>query len=475
MNTAPRFGLAIVLPLPAPDPWKYSGLQAHFPACTGRSAGKIGGVRIFTDVVGWGLALCVALAGSASAAPPAPLVPQALAGRVVVGYQGWFGCPGDFENNTQWLHWFQGEPSATSLLVDMLPALGDFPDSALCDTGLRAADGKPVYVYSSQTAAVVDRHFQWMRDNGVTSVAVQRFVSELADAAKRRRADNVLRHVNAAALRHGVDFFITYDVSGAPAKSVIDTLIADWQHVSRDLLTIDSRAYLHADGRPVVQLWGFGFRDRPGDPGEVTALMLQLRQGGEGLKPAVLIGGVPSQWRTRSGDSKAEAGWADVYRSFDVISPWLVGRFDDALGARRVLDALIIPDLHEARRLGLGYLPVVFPGFSWHNLMARHGRVAPLDAIPRRCGEFFWAQVTQLLGAGADRLYLAMFDEFDEGTALLPVEDEVDRLPIHAALVRRSEAACALPADWYLRLAGRAARHVSERTIPAPLVVPRAR
>lgn len=465
MNTLPRFGLPIVLPWHEPDPWKCGGLQAHFSACTGQSAGKIGVVRIFRHVVGW--ALCVTLAGCASAAPP-PLVPQALAGRVVVGYQGWFGCPGDFENNTQWLHWFQGEPSANSLLVDMLPALGDFPVSALCDTGLRGADAKPVYVYSSQTASVVDRHFQWLREHGVTTVAVQRFVSELADAAKRRRADNVLRHVNAAALRHGVDFFIAYDVSGAPATSVIDTLLADWAHVSRDLFAINSRAYLHTDGRPVVQLWGFGFRDRPGEPSEVAALMLQLRQGGEDRKPAVLIGGVPSQWRMRTGDSKADPGWDKVYRSFDVISPWLVGRFNDAAGARRVLDTLVIPDQREARRLGVGYLPVVFPGFSWHNLMARHGRASALAAIPRQCGEFFWAQVTLLLGAGADRLYLAMFDEVDEGTALFPIEDRSDRLPVGAALVRGSEAGCELPPDGYLRLAGRVAGHVRDGTAPAP-------
>ena len=32
---------------------------------------------------------------------------QGLKGRLFVGYQGWFACPGDYQGNTrQWSHWF---------------------------------------------------------------------------------------------------------------------------------------------------------------------------------------------------------------------------------------------------------------------------------------------------------------------------------------------------------------------------------
>ena len=31
---------------------------------------------------------------------------EGLKGRVIVGYQGWFGCPNDFEDNKVWQHWF---------------------------------------------------------------------------------------------------------------------------------------------------------------------------------------------------------------------------------------------------------------------------------------------------------------------------------------------------------------------------------
>ena len=29
-----------------------------------------------------------------------------LSHRLIVGYQGWFGCPDDFEANRNWQHWF---------------------------------------------------------------------------------------------------------------------------------------------------------------------------------------------------------------------------------------------------------------------------------------------------------------------------------------------------------------------------------
>ena len=40
-----------------------------------------------------------------------------------------------------------------------------------------------------------------------------------------------------------------------------------------------------------------------------------------------LVGGVPSRWRERGYDAKRIPEWDRVYRAFDVISPWTVGRF----------------------------------------------------------------------------------------------------------------------------------------------------
>src|SRR3712207_5081277 len=45
-----------------------------------------------------------------------------LTGRHIVGYQGWFGCPGDGRDDADWVHWFHRGPDGRLLpTVDLLP------------------------------------------------------------------------------------------------------------------------------------------------------------------------------------------------------------------------------------------------------------------------------------------------------------------------------------------------------------------
>jgi hypothetical protein len=400
------------------------------------------------------LVLLLAL-GNANAA-------QGLEGRLIVGYQGWFGCPGDFEGNKAWQHWFDGTPSAKSLTVDVLPSVSAFEPQDLCDTGLKRAGGEPVYVFSSQNAKVVDQHLRWMQQHGIDGLAAQRFVSELRHPSLRQRSDNVLGHVKRSAERTGRVFYLSYDVTGADAATVATDIRADWKYVDEHLRLQRSPAYLQHKGKPVVQLWGFGLRDRPGAPLEVARLIADLQAGADGLAAATVIGGVPVGWRTLSADSQRDASWAATYRAYDIISPWAVGRFADEAGADRFLRRYVEPDLAETRKLGIGYQPVIFPGFSWRNLMTVRGESAKaiLDQIPRRCGRFLQHQFGNLLAAGATSIYAAMFDEVDEATALLPLETRPDAAPAGAALAGLGADACALPAEGYLDLTGQAARRL---------------
>lgn len=71
-------------------------------------------------------------------------------------------------------------------------------------------------------------------------------------------------------------------------------------------------------------------------------------------------------------------------------------------------------------------MPIVYPGFSWRNLalsekgLARH---TAYGAIPRFGGEFYWELIYSALTAGSEMLYVAMFDEIDEGTAIFKISD----------------------------------------------------
>jgi hypothetical protein len=393
-----------------------------------------------------------------------------LSHRLIVGYQGWFGCPDDFEGNKNWQHWFVKGVRPEFLTVDILPSVRELNSADLCDTGLPRADGKgTIKLYSAQRAEVVAAHFGWMREHGIDGAAAQRFLGPVSsDPVKKRRSDHVLKNVRAAAEANGRVFFVAYDVSGADAQSVTDDLRADWRYLNEVLQLSASPAYLHDHGKPVLELWGFGLGDRPGAAQSVAALVADLKNGAQGLTAATLIGGVPTHWRTLSGDSKSDPRWAQVYRSFDVISPWSVGRFSDESGADRFASDIVQADVAETRRLGLRYMPVVSPGFSWSNLMRNRDRPEQviLNRTPRSCGRFLWRQISDMLQLRVDALYVAMFDEADEGTAIYPAETRADKLPAGAQMVYLNEDGCSLPDDWYLRVTGSAAGFVHEATIP---------
>jgi hypothetical protein len=394
---------------------------------------------------------------------------QGLAGRLIVGYQGWFGCPNDLAENKLWQHWFARDVRPETLTVDLLPSLRGLRPQDLCDTGLPRADGQgTIKLFSSQNANVVAAHFRVMRDHAIDGAAAQRFVVELSDPVKKNRHDHMLENVRAGAQAAGRVFFVSYDITAANPKTVVDDVRKDWRYLVDVLRVTQSAAYLRDHGKPVLELWGFGVGDRPGSASEVKALIDDLKSGRNGLAAATVIGGVPTQWRTLRGDSKTEAAWADVFRSYDVISPWTVGRFVDEATAAAFARDVVEPDVAETRRLGLLYMPVVFPGFSWSNLMRNRGQpnLAVLNKIPRKCGQFLWQQVRNLLQAHADSIYVAMFDEADEGTAIFPVATSPGELPLGVNMVYLGQDGCALPDDWYLRTAGAAARFLRESKVP---------
>jgi hypothetical protein len=106
-----------------------------------------------------------------------------------------------------------------------------------------------------------------------------------------------------------------------------------------------------------------------------------------------------------------------------MIAPWPVGRYADLNGAKHLAKSEREPDMKWAAEKGKDYLPGIFPGFSWHNLMKTRNQEGRFNQIPRLGGQFLWTQAVTSKRAGAKMLYLAMFDEIDEGTALFKVSN----------------------------------------------------
>jgi hypothetical protein len=107
-------------------------------------------------------------------------------------------------------------------------------------------------------------------------------------------------------------------------------------------------------------------------------------------------------------------------------------------------------DLAELKTSGKGYMPTAFPGFSWDNMR----RTSPgRTMIPRRGGEFYWRQFAIFKELGVRTVFVGMFDEVDEGTAIYKV---ADKTPVGKYFVTYESR----PSDWYLKLTGAATRMI---------------
>lgn len=389
-------------------------------------------------------------------AAAAPVDVSTLDKKFVVGFQGWFMCPDDGRPRGGWWHWFTANrDDPEHVHFDLLPDTTELTPAERCPTGLRTADGQPIFLFSDQNPQTVLRQFEWMRQYGIDSVALQRFVVDIdpvRPVAGPVAVDRVLANVRAAAERTGRAFFVMYDIVGADPARWADDLADDWRRLVAGGLTA-SPAYQRHKGRPVLAIAGVGANDRPGTAEEMLALLQRLRR--ETAGGVTLLGSTATGWRTLDADSMRDPAWAGAYRAFDVLSPWMVGRYRDADSFARVRAQRLVPDMAEARRLGIDYMPVIFPGFSWSNLFRATGKgPSPLNAIPRQCGRFLWMQASADVGDGARMLYGAMFDEVDEGTALFKLVPERARLPAEPPMLALDDAQCNAPADWYLQLSG---------------------
>jgi hypothetical protein len=369
---------------------------------------------------------------------------NSLGGMVLVGYQGWFRCPGDGSPADKWSHWSRGDPGPETLSVDLYPDVSELGPKSLCPLSTESIGGQKAYLFSSFPKETVDKHFEWMKTYGIDGALVQRFQSSIPGAQKE--GDTILKNVRAAAEAHQRVFVVEYDISGAQSDTIQKRLQDDWQYLSGDLQLTSSNAYLRANGKPVVSIWGLGFKGRAVDP----KLALQIIRWFQTEAHVVVMGGVPSGWGTLSSDSSTDPDWAKVYASLDIVQPWTVGRYHDLEGVDNWKTAHLVPDMALTKKNHQMYMPVIFPGFSWHNL----NRNEPENQIPRLGGRFLWRQAYNAKASGATFVKIAMFDEVNEGTAIFKAVPLRKDAPEPGYWLTLDADGYRLPSDWYLRIAG---------------------
>ncbi|MGC3959772.1 MAG: glycoside hydrolase family 71/99-like protein [Verrucomicrobiota bacterium] len=375
-------------------------------------------------------------------------------GRVMCGYQGWFRAAGDGANEG-WVHYgIKGKFDPTNLHIDIWPDVSEYPNTY--PTAFKLPDGGEARVFSSWDASTVDVHFRWMKEYGIDGVFVQRFFGGTRNENSRRKSRVVLEHSLEASKKYNRAIAVMYDLSGLAAKGEdCSSIIADWKELV-DQLKLTSQGtnqtYLYHSGKPLVAIWGLGFSDRPYNIRNIgmDKLLDFLKNDPEYGGCSVLLG-VPNYFRTLSVDCLPDPYLHELIASADVVMPWMVQRYTPLLHLEMARYAeQIRADLAWCAARKVDYAPCVYPGFSWFNLSkVEFGGVHPLNQIPRQKGKFYWNQISTSVESGAKMLYVAMFDEMDEATAIFKCSTQP---PPGAALLDPE----GQPSDHYLWLTGKA-------------------
>jgi hypothetical protein len=377
------------------------------------------------------------LANNALASPltvnDAAATPQAspagdVVGKITVGYQGWFACIGDGAPINGWWHWSNNMSQAPSPSNNNIKA---WPDMSEYTNGYQTAysncnNGQPAELFSSYDQQTVNTHFLWMQQNGCDTAALQRFDPNGSEGPTR---DAMATKVRSAAEAYGRKFYIMYDVTDW--TNMASEITVDWTNKMSALT--QSSAYAMQNGKPVVCIWGFGLDDANHNFAASDCLNVINWFKSQGC---YVIGGVAREWR--SGDNGSRAGFSDVYHAFNMISPWMVGAIGTVSDSDYYYTADNVPDVADCAANGIDYQPCVLPG--------------DVSANQRVHGDLMWRQFYNMIRAGAQGIYISMFDEFGEGNQIAKTTPTQATVPASSGLLSLDQDGTACSSDYYLRL-----------------------
>lgn len=368
---------------------------------------------------------------------------KSIRNLVMAGYQGWFNTPEDGAG-LGWKHFEkEKEFKPGKCTIDLWPDVSEYEKTY--ETAFKLPDETPAKVFSSYDASTTDLHFKWMKQYGIDGVFMQRFVVSIRNQKGKDNYNKILNNAVLSAEKYDRAICLMYDLSGMEAGEE-DILIRDWKELCKKykLVSRNNNHYVYHHGKPLVAVWGIGFNDRRKyGYGQVKKIIDFLKSEG-----CSILVGVPTHWRTLTIDAVSDTRLLELVKQADIVHPWLVGRFDN--NTYEPYRKSIEEDIKWCKANGKDYMPVLFPGFSWHNMK----KDAPQNMIPRLGGRFFWQQVKGAVDAGAESLYLAMFDEIDEGTAFFKCTN-TPPVGESSFITYEGEAP-----DHYLWLAGEAAKYL---------------
>lgn len=392
---------------------------------------------------------CAFLAVIAGCSTNQDVVYNSYEGLVMAGYQGWFNAEGDgFDRG---FYHYKGRDGFKpgSATVDLWPDVSEYAKTY--PTPFKMPDGSVANVFSSADYSTVDLHFKWMKQYGLDGVFMQRFVSEIKRDGSRRHFNTVFDHAMRSARKYNRAIAVMYDLSGMN-KNDADFIISDMASLEKKYHLFDRKSvpnYLYHNGKPLVAVWGVGFNDgRKYDVVDASVIVKGLIAKGF----SVMVG-VPTNWRTLDGDTEDDARLHNLIRECDIVMPWFVGRYDES--KYDSYKPLIKADMEWCEHNHVDYAPLIYPGFAWRNMNGENSFF-----VPRNEGRFFQKQIDGAIELGAKMLYVAMFDEIDEGTAIFKCSKTV---PMPEKGTEFVPIDSAISSDHYLKAAGKASYILKKR------------
>ena len=176
---------------------------------------------------------------------------------------------------------------------------------------------------------------------------------------------------------------MAYDVSGTNSN-LLNIIKNDWKYLVDNGYT-SSPGYLHQNGVPVIEIWGFyprvaGSPDKSqlADLAVANELIDFFHQ--PGPYQAYFIGSGP-WWFSEPATISANPDWYTMIQRLDAFMPWNPGHMGNPGG---VIKAATNTWQRDINTYPNKWIPTIFPGFSDLN---RGGNVSP-----RRRGAFLWEQ-----------------------------------------------------------------------------------
>ncbi len=395
-------------------------------------------------------------------------------GMVMCGYQGWFRAEGD-DAHRGWSSYGVGNKfDIEQPAVDSWPDVSEYEKTY--ETDFLNLDGSKAKVFSSLDESTVNLHFKWMKQYGIDGVFMQRFYFTIKNEARRKEQDLILSNAFKASQKYDRAIAVMYDLSGLkPGEDDCQRVIDDWKHLVDDLKIKNfgnKQTYLFHRSKPLVTIWGVGFPDRNYNIRNIKlAELIDFLKNDRVYGGCSVMLGVPTYFRELNKDCNPDPYLHKLIKSADIVLPWMVQRFtplvqDPVTHIRDHVKA----DIQWCKKQGVDYVPIAYPGFSWKNMAKTKpllARYSEYGAIPRMGGQFFWDQMAAMIDAGAEMLYIAMFDEINEGTAIFKVSNTPPSSEKYHFIDNDGK-----PSDHYLFLTGEGTKML-RKEIPLTYDIPK--